>query len=297
MIPQSVLVTGGSGFIGRHVVRHLAAIGHNVTTLDFRPPVERHPEGVEHLGCDLRTDPFPDRDFDNVVHLAALAGVRPSMDRPVDYEQTNVLATVRLLEFCRERSIPRFVCASSSSVYGPDAALPTPEYYPCDPCSPYALTKLHSEQWGRLYAKIHGLQFIALRFFTVWGDGQRPDLALEKFQRQMRRGEPVTIHGDGTQRRDLVHAHDIARAVGLALQCHEPGFPAINLGTGRNHSVLEMVEAAANFTDFTSTVTHGPANPADVPESLAAIENARVTIGWEPTIRFPDRPASEAKKV
>ena len=219
------------------------------------------------------------------------------MDRPVDYEQTNVLATVRLLEFCRQRSVPRFVFASSSSVYGPGAALPTPEYYPCDPCSPYALTKLHGEQWGQLYAKIHGLQFLALRFFTVCGDGQRPDLALEKFQRQMQRGESVTIHGDGTNRRDLVHAHDIARAVGLALDCHAPGFSAITLGTGRNHSVLEMVEAAASFTGFTPQVTHGPAHPADVPETLAAIENARVTLGWQPSIRFPDRPASEAKKV
>lgn len=281
----------------RHVVRHLAAVGHKVTTLDFRPPVERHPKGVEHLGCDLRTDPFPDRDYDNVVHLAALAGVRPSINRPVDYEMTNVVSTIRLLEFCRERSIPRFIFASSSSVYGPNAALPTPEYYPCDPCSPYALTKLHGEQWGRLYAKLHGLQFLALRFFTVWGDGQRPDLALEKFRRQIDRDEPVTIHGDGTQRRDLVHANDIARAVGLALDCHEPGFTAINLGTGRNHSVLDTVKAAERFTGQEATITHGPAHPADVPETLAAPEKARLTLGWEPTIHFPDRPASEAKKV
>ena len=290
MIPLSVLVTGASGFIGRHVVRHLAALGHQVTALDFRPPIKHHPGPVETLHCDIRQDPFPDRTFSAIVHLAALPGVRPSLDRPIHYEETNVLGTIRLLEFCREQSIKRFIFASSSSVYGPDAPLPTPETAPCDPCSPYALTKLHGEDWGRLYAKLHGLHFTALRFFTVWGDGQRPDLALEKFQRRLRDGDPVTIYGDGTQRRDQVHVHDIARAVGLSLQRQDPATVTINLGTGRNHSVMDMVAAAEQFTGKTATVIHAPPNPADVPATLADNSLARRELGWTVSTCFPEPP-------
>ena len=290
MIPQSILVTGASGFIGQHVIRHLASIGHYVTALDFRPPIRHHPGPVETLHCDIRQDPLPDRTFSAIVHLAALPGVRPSIDRPVHYEETNVIGTIRLLEFCREQSIKRFIFASSSSVYGPDAPLPTPETAPCDPCSPYALTKHHAEQWGRLYAKLHGLHFTALRFFTVWGDGQRPDLALEKFQRKLRGGESITIYGDGTQRRDLVHVHDIARAIELSLQFQESGPVTTNLGTGKNHSVMDMVRAAERFTGKTATATHAPPDPADVPETLADNSLATNRLGWNVSTCFPEPP-------
>ena len=140
--PLSVLVTGSSGFIGTHVVRHLQAAGHRVTGLDHIPPNDPLPEGVSFHVCDIRKGDLPDRTFDAVVHLAALAGVRPSMDRPMEYEITNVIGTIRLLEFCRRMGIPRFVFASSSSVYGPDTPLPAREDSPANPCSPYALTKL-----------------------------------------------------------------------------------------------------------------------------------------------------------
>jgi nucleoside-diphosphate-sugar epimerase len=118
-----ILVTGASGFIGRHVVRHLASLGHDVSALDFRPPPQPHPGSVDTVHCDIRQDPFPDRTFSAIVHLAALPGVRPSLDRPVQYEEANVIGTLRLLEFCREQSIKQFIFASSSSVYGPDAPL------------------------------------------------------------------------------------------------------------------------------------------------------------------------------
>jgi UDP-glucuronate 4-epimerase len=288
--PLSVLVTGSSGFIGTHVVRHLHAAGHRVTGLDHIPPKNPLPEGVAFHVCDIRQGELPDRTFDAVVHLAALAGVRPSMDRPMEYEITNVIGTIRLLEFCRRMGVPRFVFASSSSVYGPETPLPACEDHPADPCSPYALTKLHGEQWGRLYARLHGLRFVALRFFSVWGPGQRPDLALEAFRRRIEAGQPVIINGDGSQRRDLTHVADVARAVELALRWPGPGSVVLNVGTGRNHSVMDMLAAVRKAA--TPQVEHQAPHPADVPETLASITAAGAQLGWHPRIFFPDGPDS-----
>ena len=239
----------------------------------------RHPRG-----------PFPNRIFDAVVHLAALAGVRPSLDRPFEYLDTNLTGTLRLLEHCRIHGIGRFVFASSSSVYGPETPLPASEDGPTDPCSPYALTKLQGEQWGRLYARLHDLRFVALRFFSVWGPGQRPDLALEAFSRRIAAGLPVVINGDGSQRRDLTHVWDVARAVELALRWPGPGSVVLNVGTGRNHSVLDMAKAAAKTV--TPRLEHQAAHPADVPETLASIRAVGAELGWQPRIFFPDEPES-----
>jgi UDP-glucuronate 4-epimerase len=288
--PLSVLVTGSSGFIGTHVVRHLHAAGHRVTGLDHIPPKDPLPEGVAFHVCDIRQGELPGRTFDAVVHLAALAGVRPSMDRPLEYETTNGIGTIRLLEFCRRMGIPHFVFASSSSVYGPDTPLPAEESTQTNPCSPYALTKLHGEQWGRLYSRLHGLRFLALRFFSVWGPGQRSDLALEAFRRRIEAGQPVIINGDGSQRRDLTHVADVARAVELALRWRGPGATVLNVGTGRNHSVMDMLEAAREAA--TPRVEHQAPHPADVPETLASITAAGAQLGWQPRIFFPDGPDS-----
>ena len=157
---------------------------------------------------------------------------------------------------------------------------------PANPCSPYALTKLHGEQWGRLYARLHGLSFMALRFFSVWGPGQRPDLALEAFRRRIEAGQPVVINGDGTQRRDLTHVADVGRAVELALRWPGPGSAVLNVGTGKNHSVMDMLAAARKAA--TPLVEHQAPHPADVPETLASNTAAGVQIGWKPRIFFPD---------
>lgn len=306
--PLSVLVTGSSGFIGTHVVRHLHEAGHGVTALDQLPPKQPLPEGVRFEVCDIRQGLLPQKTFDAVVHLAALAGVRPSLHDPLGYQITNVIGTIRLLDHCRKMGTPQFVFASSSSVYGPDTPLPAEETTPPDPCSPYALTKLHGEQWGRLYSRLHGLRFLALRFFSVWGPGQRPDLALESFRRKIEAGQPVVINGDGSQRRDLTHVEDVARAVELALHWPGPGSAFLNVGTGKNHSVMDMLDAAtktaaalqfsgSSFTDFTPAVTHQEANPADVPETLASLISVGKELGWQPRIFFPETAAPGVKKV
>ena len=308
LAPLSVLVTGSSGFIGSHVVRNLAAAGHKVIGFDLIPPEDDFPDGSLYLVGDIRTGRLPHQGIDAVVHLAALAGVRPSLDRPFDYLSTNVTGTLRILEHCRIHGIRRFVFASSSSVYGPDSPLPFSEGGPTDPCSPYALTKLQAEQWGRLYARLHGLRFVALRFFSVWGPGQRPDLALECFRRRIEAGQPVVIYGDGSQRRDLTHVSDVAWAVELALRWPGPGAVALNVGTGRNHSVLDMVEAAAktaaalhipgsNFTNFTPVLAKIDPHPADVAETRASLVAVGRELGWTPSVFFPDGPFSDVKKV
>jgi UDP-glucuronate 4-epimerase len=288
--PLSILVTGSSGFIGAHVVRHLHQVGHKVMALDQMPPKKPLPSGVRFFACDIRQGMLPNGGFDAVVHLAALAGVRPSMDRQMDYEITNVVGTLRLLDHCRRFGTPHFVFASSSSVYGPDTPLPAEETTVPDPCSPYALTKLHGEQWGRLYSRLHGLRFLALRFFSVWGPGQRPDLALESFRRKIEAGQPVVINGDGSQRRDLTHVSDVARAVELALHWPSPGSAVLNVGTGKNHSVMDMLEAARKSA--TPIVEHQAPHPADVLETLASIRAVGAELGWQPRIFFPDGPVS-----
>jgi UDP-glucuronate 4-epimerase len=306
--PLRVLVTGSSGFIGTHVVRHLAAAGHRIIGFDLIPPEDRFPDGSIYLCGDIRTARLPHEGIDAVVHLAALAGVRPSMDRPFDYDSTNVTGTMRLLEHCRIHGIQHFVFASSSSVYGPDTPLPAEETAIPDPCSPYALTKLQGEQWGRLYSRLHGLRFLALRFFSVWGPDQRPDLALESFRRKIEAGQPVVINGDGSHRRDLTHVEDVARAVELALHWPGPGSAVLNVGTGKNHSVMDMLEDAtktaaalqisgSNFTDFTPAVTYQEAHPADVPETRASLVAVGKELGWAPRIFFPETSDSDAKKV
>ena len=283
----TVLVTGSSGFIGRHVVGHLADTGHEVTSLDLRESVPPHAMHIRNVVRDIRDGELPEGPFDTIVHLAALGGVRPSMERPLDYLSTNVGGTVRLLEWAQRHGAKRFIFASSSSVYGPTDGTPSSEDDPLAPCSPYALTKVQGEQWGKLYSEKYGIDFIALRLFAVWGDGQRPDLALESFRRKILAGETITIHGDGTQRRDLTHVSDVARAVELAVAWEGSGFEVFSIGTGTNHSVNDMLRAAEAWTGMTAKVEYGPTHPADVPGTLADVTKARELLGWEARVAFP----------
>lgn len=276
---KKVLVTGAAGFIGAHVVRYLRAQGWEVSGLDLRPE-----EGA--LACDLRSDDLPEQTFPYIVHLAALGGVRPSMERPLDYIETNVGATVRLLDHAVKNGVRRVVFASSSSVYGSTDGEPSREGDLLKPCSPYALTKVQGEEWGRLFMEKHGIDFIALRLFAVWGQGQRPDLALESFRRKIEAGETVQIHGDGGQRRDLTHVSDGVRAIEAALAWEGRGFEVFNVGTGVNHSVNDVLRKAERLTGKQAKVAYGPEHVADVPVTLADTAKAKELLGWEARVSF-----------
>ena len=237
--------------------------------------------------ADIRHDPFPPEPFDVVIHLAALGGVRASVERPADYQETNVDGTRRLLDWAASGWCDRVVFASSSSVYGATGGRASVETDPPAPLSPYAATKVAGEELGRGFA-LADRTFTALRFFTVWGEGQRPDLALALFRRKLLASEAITVFGDGGQRRDLTHAEDVARAVLAAANRSGPGFRVYNIGTGRNHSVLEMVGALEQKLGLTADLRFAPGHPADVPETLADPRRAAEELGWIARVRFPE---------
>lgn len=283
---RRALVTGASGFIGSYVVRGMSDAGYDVTALDIRN-APALPDGARMVIADIRHDPFPAEPFDVVIHLAALGGVRASVERPADYQATNVDGTRRLLDWASSGWCGRVVFASSSSVYGVTGGRASVETDPPAPLSPYAATKVAGEELGRGFAA-GGRTFTALRFFTVWGEGQRPDLALALFRRKLQAAEPISVFGDGRQRRDLTHATDVVRAVLAAADRPGPGFRIHNIGTGRNHSVLEMVGALENKLGLTAELRFVPGHPADVPETLADPRRAADELGWTALVRFPD---------
>jgi len=297
-----VLVTGGAGFIGSHLVDRLLADGHQVTVVDnfddFYSPTDKLANLASHrdnpafrlkLGdirsaSDLNELEGP---FDAIAHLAARAGVRPSIDDPLVYQDVNIRGTLSLLEFARDRRIPQFVFASSSSVYGVSPALPWSESERVPlPISPYAATKLSGELLGHVYSELYGIRFIALRLFTVFGPRQRPDLAIRKFAQSILAGRSLTLFGDGGSRRDYTYVADIIQGVTAALSYDASTYEIINLGNSRSISLGEMVAALEAELGVAANVEWGPDQPGDVPRTWADIEKARSLLGYEPATDF-----------
>lgn len=294
----TVLVTGGAGFIGSHLVDRLLADGHSVTCLDSFDPfydVSRKWANVApHLSNPRYTLVQADiRDaaalrqrlgtYDVVVHLAARAGVRPSIEEPVTYQEVNIGGTQHLLELCRERGIRQFVFASSSSVYGVNRQVPWRESdHVLLPISPYASTKISGELLGHAYAHLFGIRFVALRFFTVYGPRQRPDLAIHKFARLMLRGEPIPFFGDGTTRRDYTYVDDIVNGIVAAMNYSASGYEVINLGNDRTISLTELTSTLGNVLGVEPMLKRMPEQAGDVPTTWAGIEKARDLLGYEP---------------
>ena len=293
-----VLVTGGAGFIGSHVVERLLHNGRLVTSIDnydpfYSPEVKRRntePQR-EHPRCNVVTGDIRDgavlhdlpRDLDAIVHLAAKAGVRPSIDDPTGYYDVNVGGTQALLQFARERGIPHMVFASSSSVYGVNANLPWHEDdVVLRPISPYASTKVSGELLGHVYSHLYGIRFLALRFFTVYGPRQRPDLAIHKFARRMLTGKAIPVFGDGSTERDYTYIDDIVDGVCAAVDYTASQYSIVNLGNDRPISLNEMIAGLEEALGIKAKIDRLPDQPGDVPRTWASIERARAMLAYCP---------------
>lgn len=290
---RHVLITGGLGFIGSHLVESVLADGDCVTVLDSAPfPdgwAERYGDNALGIHADIRDEHALDHldPVDVIVHLAALAGVRSSIDQPFTYEDVNVKGTLTMLEFAKRARVEQFVFASSSSVYGnPDIVQPSSEADATVPISPYGLTKLTGEHFCRIYAQVYGLRSIALRFFTVYGPRQRGDLAIQKFARRMLSGQPVPVYGDGSTRRDYTFIDDTVAGIKAAMDYRSSMFEAVNLGAGRTVTLGDMVEELARALGVEPTIGTLPEQPGDVNFTWADGSKARMLLGFEPRVTF-----------
>jgi len=298
-----VLVTGGAGFIGSHLVDALLAEGHEVTAFDNFDPFYARAAKEQNLSGhrtharwrlvegDVRDLPGMRAglrgDYECIVHLAARAGVRPSIEDPVGYQEVNVRGTQNLLEIARERGVRRFVFASSSSVYGVNPRVPWSEDdHVLQPISPYASTKVSGELLGHVYSHLYGLRFVALRFFTVYGPRQRPDLAIHKFARLMREGRPLPVFGDGTTRRDYTFIGDIVQGLRRAIDYDASQYEVINLGNNQTVTLLEMIRALESALGRAANIEWLPEQPGDVPQTWANIDKAQRLLGYAPQTPF-----------
>ena len=299
------LVTGAAGFIGSHLVDALLEAGWRVTALDnFDPfydvaikelnvaPHLRHPHYALHR-ADVRDLPAMeatlDGGYDAIVHLAARAGVRPSIADPIGYQQVNVMGTQNVLELARRWNVPRFVGASSSSVYGINPDVPwREETSVLQPISPYASTKVSGELLGHVYSHLYGIRVVALRFFTVYGPRQRPDLAIHKFARMMKAGEQIPMYGDGSTRRDYTYVADVVAGIMAALAYDRSRYEVINLGNDRTITLRAMIDELEQVLNVRAEIEHLPDQPGDVPQTWASIDKARALLGYEPATPFSD---------
>ncbi len=297
-----ILVTGGAGFIGSSLVDRLISAGGAVAALDnfdpfYAPALKRrYLEGalgsrrLELFEGDVRDASFLDGVFSRirptcVVHLAARAGVRPSIEDPAGYADVNVTGTARVLEAARRHAVARFVFGSSSSVYGAGAQIPFREEARVDcPLSPYAATKKAGEELAYVYHHVHGMQVICLRFFTVYGPRQRPEMAIHKFTRLIDGGHEVPVYGGGDSSRDYTYIDDILDGVVAAVERELPGWAIYNLGesaTTRLSDLLALIEQAVGKR---ARVKHLPEQPGDVPATCADVTRARRELGYQPRV-------------
>ena len=295
---MEILVTGGAGFIGSHLVERLLALDHGVTVLDdfndfYSPAIKRENlaavrgritvREIDLCHADAVTRVVREGKFDAIIHLAARAGVRPSIQKPRLYVETNVIGTLNLLEAARLHGVGRFVFASSSSVYGLCKNPPFREDEALTgTISPYAATKLAGEQLCSSYAHLYDLPTVCLRFFTVYGPRQRPDLAIHQFTRRIHRGESIDQFGDGSTRRDYTYIDDIIQGVVAALDYRGARFDIFNLGESATTPLSELIGLIETALDRPARINRLPEQPGDVPDTFADISKARRLLGYAP---------------
>lgn len=299
---RTILITGGAGFIGSHLVDLLLAEeGWGITVLDnfdpFYPRAIKERNIAGHLGRpeyrfiegDILDKSKLDEAFAEVpeviIHIAAKAGVRPSIADPIGYHRTNVTGTLMLLEKARHAGVGHFVLASSSSVYGVDPDVPWREKEKgIMPISPYAATKLACEQFAQVTSRLHGLKVSALRFFTVYGPRQRPDLAIHQFFRKISAGTPIQQFGDGTTRRDYTFIADIVQGIRRAIDRTQGDlFEVYNLGNSDTIELRQLIAAIEAELGVKALIDRQPEQPGDVPQTFADVSKAGAHFGYRPT--------------
>jgi UDP-glucuronate 4-epimerase len=299
-----VLVTGGAGFIGSHLVEKLLAAGHQPAILDdfndfYDPQIKwsniastkKHAPvfQIDLRDADAVGSLFHGEKFDAVMHLAARAGVRPSIAQPQLYYDANVNGTLHLLEAGRTVGLKRFIYASSSSVYGVCKTVPFSEdFHLTQTISPYAATKIAGEFLCSTYSHLYGMRIVALRFFTVYGPRQRPDLAIHQFTRRILAGEPIEQFGDGTTRRDYTYIDDIIQGVMAALSYEGTMFDIFNLGENETVQLKDMIQAVERAVGKKAKINRLPEQPGDVPLTCADISKARRLLNYQPTTKLAD---------
>lgn len=305
---MNILLTGCAGFIGSHALEKILELGHSVIGVDNFDPfysrsIKNHnlseiqSDNFELLEADLadletyRKIDFMNKgnSFDAIIHLAAKAGVRPSIEDPLGYQRANVIATQNLLEFAKKHSIQQFVFASSSSVYGVNPNVPWKESdRVLQPISPYASTKVSCELMGHVYSQLYGIRFLGLRFFTVYGPRQRPDLAINKFVRLMNENKSIPVFGDGSTRRDYTYVEDIVNGIIAGLTYDKTFYEIFNLGNDKTISLSEMIKAIESVLGKTAIIERQPEQAGDVPQTWADIEKAKQYLNYCPKVSFEE---------
>jgi UDP-glucuronate 4-epimerase len=300
---MNFLVTGGAGFIGSHVCERLLQDGHSVWAIDdlnsfYDPQIKRRnlrdiqklAKPFEFVQGDITdrgtvAEIFGSVKFDQIIHLAARAGVRPSLLEPALYQRVNVEGTVNILEAARLAGVRKITIASSSSVYGVNSKVPFSEADPIfSAVSPYAASKLACESLGHVYHHVYGLDVAMLRFFTVYGPRQRPDLAIHKFTRLIHGGKPIPVYGDGSTARDHTYISDILEGI-IACTRHEFGFEIFNLGESQTIRLDRLIELIETAVGKKAMIERQPLQPGDVPLTYADIGKARKKLGYNPQIK------------
>jgi len=299
-----ILVTGGAGFIGSHLVEKLIGLGHAAAILDdfndfYDPQIKRAnitavKDDAPVFQIDLRNNNavrglFKREKFDTIVHLAARAGVRPSIAQPQLYYDANVSGTLHLLDAARIAGIERFIFASSSSVYGTSKSVPFSEdLHLKQTISPYAATKIAGEFLCSTFSHLYQMRTIALRFFTVYGARQRPDLAIHQFTRKILAGQPIDQFGDGTTRRDYTYIDDVIQGVIAALKYDAAMWDIFNLGESETVQLKDLIKMIQEAVGREAKINHLPEQPGDLPVTCADISKAHRLLGYNPTTKLLD---------
>lgn len=294
---KRILITGAAGFIGSNLINRLLQSGiYQLVGLDNfdnfysreqkeknLAPFISHPDFHFFEGDICNMDNLLALgDFDVIIHLAAKAGVRPSILNPILYQQVNVDGTQNLLEFARQKNIKQFVFASSSSVYGINENIPWNEDEKLKPISPYASTKLSCEMLGHVYSHLYGIRFLALRFFTVYGPAQRPDLAIHKFFKAISEGNPIPVFGDGSSSRDYTFVEDTIQGIEAAITYDQSDFEIINLGNHQTVTLSELITAIEKISGKKAMIDRQPEQAGDVPKTYADICKAKRLLNYQP---------------